>query len=101
MYENFKELYEKEKMRAEALEMDIIAHTIQIKALQDQVNNYGRWQTQTQKKFEKFVEENSATADVIAMTHHIKMLQAELNSYKNIMGHTDLNAVQPTKGGTS
>jgi hypothetical protein len=40
MYENFKELYEKEKMRAEALEMDIIAHTMQIKALQGQVNNY-------------------------------------------------------------
>jgi hypothetical protein len=40
MDENYKELYYKEKMRAESLEMDIIAHTMQIKALQDQVNNY-------------------------------------------------------------
>jgi hypothetical protein len=60
MYENFKELYEKEKMRAEALEMD-----------------------------------------VFAMSKLIRELQGEVNSYKNIMGHTDLNAVQPTKGGTS
>jgi hypothetical protein len=60
MYENFKELYEKEKMRAEALEMD-----------------------------------------VFAMSKLIRELQGEVNSYKNIMGHTDLNVVNTTKGGTS
>jgi hypothetical protein len=60
MYENFKELYEKEKMRAEALEMD-----------------------------------------VFAMSKLIRELQGEVNSYKNIMGHTDLNVVNTTKGGKS
>lgn len=59
-HENFKELYEKEKMRAEALEMD-----------------------------------------VFAMSKLIRELQGEVNSYKNIMGHTDLSAVNTTKGGAS
>lgn len=57
-HENFKELYEKEKMRAEALEMD-----------------------------------------VFAMSKLIRELQGEVNSYKNIMGHTDLSAVNTTKEG--
>lgn len=40
MNENFKDLFYKEKMRAESLEMDVIAYTMQITALQEQVNNY-------------------------------------------------------------
>lgn len=40
MNENYKDLFHKEKMRAESLEMDVIAYTMQITALQEQVNNY-------------------------------------------------------------
>ena len=39
-HENFKELYEKEKMRADSLEMDVFAMSKLIRELQGEVNSY-------------------------------------------------------------